>query len=125
MRMDEGIVEVRRICKNAKLSVRGTARAAGHIMATAQAAVLPAQGKVLVKTGLAMALSPDYYGRIAHRSGLASKKPIDVEAGVIDSDYRGELNVILFKFGKEDFVVNMGDKIAQLIFEKIKIPITK
>ena len=53
------------------------------------------------------------------------KKFIDVGAGVIDSDYRGELGVILFNFGNEDFVVNQGDKIAQLIFEKIKTPTVK
>ena len=44
-------------------------------------------------------------------------------AGVIHSDYRGELAVILFNFSEEDFVVNMGDKIAQLIFEKIETPV--
>ena len=43
-------------------------------------------------------------------------------AGVIDSDYRGEIGVVLFNFSNEDFAVNMGDKIAQLIFEKIKKP---
>ena len=45
-----------------------------------------------------------------------------VGAGVIDSNYRGEIGVTLFNFGEEDFVVNMGDRIAQLIFEKIKTP---
>ena len=59
---------------------------------------------------------------MAPRSGLALKKFIDVGAGVIDSDYRGELGVILFNFSDEDFVINMGDRIAQLIFEKIKTP---
>ena len=67
-----------------------------------------------------MALPPGCYGRIAPRSALAWKKFIDVGAGVIDADYRGELGVILFNFGEEDFAINMGDKIAQLIFEKIK-----
>ena len=43
-------------------------------------------------------------------------------AGVIDSDYRGEIGVVLFNFGEDDFVVNMADKIAQLVFEKIKTP---
>ena len=62
------------------------------------------------------------YGRVAPRSGLALKKFIDVGAGVIDTDYRGEVGVILFNFGSEDFVINMGDRIAQLIFEKIKTP---
>ena len=69
-----------------------------------------------------MALPPSCYGRIAPRSGLALKKFIDVGVGVIDSDYRGEIEVILFNFGNEDFIVNMGDRIAQLIFEKIKTP---
>ena len=71
-----------------------------------------------MKTGLSMALPPGCYGRIAPRSGLALKKFIDIGAGVIDSDYRGELGVILFNFGDEDFVVNMGDRIAQLILKK-------
>ena len=62
------------------------------------------------------------YGRIAPRSGLALKKFIDVGAGVVDEDYRGELGVVLFNFGEGDFKINMGDKIAQLIFEKIKTP---
>ena len=58
----------------------------------------------------------------APRSGLAVKKFIDVGAGVIDSDYRGELGVVLFNFSSEDFCINMGDRIAQLVFEKIKTP---
>ena len=53
---------------------------------------------------------------------LELKKFIDIGAGVIDADYRGEVGVILFNFGSEDVVVNMGDRIAQLIFEKIKTP---
>ena len=105
--------------------MRGTDGAAGYDLAAAQAAVVPAHGKCLVKTGLVMALPHGCYGRIAPRSGLALKKFIDVGAGVIDADYRGEVGVVLFNFGEEDFVINMGDRIAQLIFEKIKTPIVK
>ena len=65
------------------------------------------------------------YGRIAPRSGLALKKFIDIGAGVIDSDYRGEFSVVLFNSGSEDFTVNLGDKITQLIFEKIDTPVIK
>ena len=72
-----------------------------------------------------MALLPSYYGRIAPQCSLAFKKIIDVGAGVVDSDYRGEMRVILFNFGNEDFIVNMGDRIAQLIFEKINTPVIK
>ena len=116
---------MKRVNVNAKLPVRGTDGAAGYDLAAAQAAVVPAHGKCLVKTGLVMALPHGCYGRIAPRSGLALKKFIDVGAGVIDADYRGEVGVILFNFGEEDFVINMGDRIAQLIFEKIKTPIVK
>ena len=59
------------------------------------------------------------YGRIAPRSGLAAKNFIDVGAGVIDSDYRGEVKVLLFNFDpNSDFKIEKGDRIAQLIIEK-------
>ena len=122
MNAEEGKVEIKRMNVNAKLPVRGTAGAAGYDLVAAQSAVVPAHSKCLVKTGLAIAIPPDCYGRIAPRSGLALKKFIDVGAGIIDSDYRGEIGVVLFNFSNEDFAVNMGDKIAQLIFEKIKNP---
>ena len=71
MKTDEGVVRIKRVNKNAKLPFRGTEGAAGYDLAAAQSAVVPAHGKVLVKTGLAMALPPGCYGRIAPRSGLA------------------------------------------------------
>ena len=86
---------------------------------------VPAHGKVLVKTGLSLAMPSGCYGRIAPRSGLALKKFIYVGAGVVDADYRGELGIVLFTFSDTDFQVNMGDKVAQMIFEKIKTPVIK
>ena len=68
------VVKVQRVNVNAKLPVRGTEGAAGYDLAAAQAAVVLAHGKCLVKTGLAMALPSGCYGRIAPRSGLALKK---------------------------------------------------
>lgn len=61
----------------------------------------------------------NYYMRIAPRSGLAMKYGIDVGAGVIDSDYRGEIKVILFNHGDKDFEINPGDRIAQAILTRI------
>ena len=83
------------------MSIRRTAGAAGYDLAAAQAALLPTHGKMLVKTGLERALPPVFYDRIAPRSGLTLKKFIDVGAGAIDSDCRGDLGVILFNFGKK------------------------
>ena len=75
--------------------------------------------KGLVSTGIRVAIPPSYYGRLAPRSGLALKHGIDVGAGVIDADYRGDVKVLLFNFGTEAFQVRKGDRIAQLIVEKI------
>ena len=61
---------------------------------------------------MSFAIPEGFYGRVAPRSGLAVKKFIDVGAGVVDSDYRGELKVLLFNFGKEDFEVKKGERVA-------------
>lgn len=58
-------------------------------------------------------------GRIAPRSGLAAKHHIDTGAGVIDADYRGEVRVLLFNHGESEFVVAVGDRVAQLIIERV------
>lgn len=62
------------------------------------------------------------YGRIASRSGLSVKRGIEVGAGVIDSDYTGEIMVLIYNFGTDDFVITIGDRIAQLIFEYYASP---
>jgi dUTP pyrophosphatase len=72
----------------------------------------------LISTGIAVQIPPGSYGRIAPRSGLAYKHFIDVGAGVVDSDYRGEVKVLLFNFNDRAFRVSYGDRIAQLIIEK-------
>ncbi len=84
--------------------------------------VVPARGKELVKTDLSVAIPKGTYARVAPRSGLAWKKFIDVGAGVVDYDYRGNVGVILFNHGEEDFVVRKGDRVAQLILERIVTP---
>lgn len=84
--------------------------------------VVPAGGKELVKTDLSIAIPKGTYARVAPRSGLAWKKFIDVGAGVVDYDYRGNVGVILFNHGKEDFEVKVGDRVAQLILEQIMTP---
>ena len=71
----------------------------------------------LVPTGLAVAFSSDFEIQIRPRSGLAAKRNISVlnTPGTIDSDYRGEIKVILFNHGKNDFLINNKDRIAQMI----------
>ena len=105
----------------AKLPVRGSQFAAGFDLASAYDIVVPARGKALVKTDLAIAIPEETYARIAPRSGLAWKNFIDTGAGVVDYDYRGNVGVILFNHGPDDFQVNKGDRVAQLILERISM----
>jgi dUTPase len=65
---------------------------------------------------------PKTDGRIAPRSGLASKHFIDTGAGVIDADYRGQVKVLLFNHAETDFEIKEGDRIAQLVLERIYTP---
>jgi dUTP pyrophosphatase len=67
-------------------------------------------------------MTPTADGRIAPRSGLASKNFIDTGAGVIDADYRGPVKVLLFNHADTDFAVKEGDRVAQLVIERIYTP---
>ncbi len=74
----------------------------------------------LVPTGIFIEIPEGYEGQVRARSGLALKYGISLPNGIgtIDSDYRGELKVILINHGKEDFVIKNGDRIAQIVFIK-------
>ena len=78
---------------------------------------LKPKSSCLVPTGLSVAFSNDYEIQIRPRSGLAAKKNISVlnTPGTIDSDYRGEIKIILFNHGNEEFIINNKDRIAQMI----------
>lgn len=96
---------VKRLAKEVLLPRKGSRLAAGYDLHAAEAAVVPAEGKAIVKTGLAFKVPSNTYARIAPRSGLAAKNHIQVGAGVIDEDYRGEVCVVLFNHAKVDFAV--------------------
>lgn len=102
--------------------VKGSARAAGFDLRSAYDITVPARGKALVKTDLQIQVPSGSYGRVAPRSGLAVKNFIDVGAGVVDEDYRGNLGVVLFNHSEQSFEVKRGDRIAQLICERIFYP---
>ena len=116
-------MKIKRLTSDAIIPTRGSALSAGlDLYANSQYAVLPKQ-RQLISTGIAVALPPFTYGRIAPRSGLAVKHGIDVLAGVVDEDYRGELMVALINHDDIPFIVERGSRIAQLIIEQIVRPV--
>ena len=111
-------INVKKLSENATIPTQGTKFAAGYDLYAAEDEVVVCGTRKLIKTNISMEITPGYYGRIAPRSGLAYKSGIDVLAGVIDSDYRGDIGIILYNTDKNiDFVVKKGDRIAQIIFE--------
>ena len=82
---------------------------------------IKSKSSALIPTGLSIAFSEDYEIQIRPRSGLAIKKNISVlnTPGTIDSDYRGEIKVIIYNHGNEDFIVNNEDRIAQMILTPV------
>jgi len=120
-RATDEAMRVRKLSPSASLPIRGSEDAAGFDLAAAEATVVKAGGKAIVKTGLSIAIPWGTYARVAPRSGLAAKRMIQVGAGVVDYDYRGEVGVVLFNHGEEDFEVVVGDRVAQLVLEEISM----
>jgi len=116
------VLHFKKVDANATLPTRGSASAAGLDLYSLEHVRLDSHDRLLVRTGLAVAIPQGYYGRIAPRSGLASKKGIDVLAGVIDPDYRGEIQCLLYNTSDEAVELPARTKICQLIIEKIITP---
>ena len=98
-----------------------TEEAAGFDLHSVEEKTVKAGEREVIKTGLAVALPKGYELQVRPRSGLALKNGIPVlnTPGTVDSDYRGELMVILFNTSKEDFAVKKGERIAQAIIKEI------
>ena len=99
-----------------------TSGSAGMDVRAAEEMVLPPGQRGLVGTGLAFAIPEGYEIQVRPRSGLALKKGIAIpnSPGTIDSDYRGELKVILINHGEENFTIERGDRIAQIVVAPVQ-----
>ena len=111
-------MQVKLLSSNAIQPTRGSLNSAGHDLYSAERLTVPAKGQAMVSTDISIALPHGTYGRVAPRSGLALKG-LDVGAGVVDSDYRGIIKVILFNHGHKDYMVEKGERIAQIIVTQI------
>ncbi|HEY0080698.1 MAG TPA: dUTP diphosphatase [Pyrinomonadaceae bacterium] len=111
-----------RLHPSAKLPTRGTPQAAGLDLYSIEALSIPPGGRASAGTGLSVAIPVGFYGRIAPRSGLAVRFGLDVLAGVVDADYRGELRCVLVNHGAETVELEAGSRVAQLLVEVIAMP---
>lgn len=112
-------LQVKKLRPEAVLPTRGSEWSAGYDLSSAETLTIAPGARAVVKTALSIACPAGTYGRVAPRSGLTVKHGIHVGAGVVDADYRGEVGVVLFNLGQEDFQIQPGDRIAQLVLEQI------
>jgi dUTP pyrophosphatase len=113
------MIKFNKLHPSAKAPKRSNPTDAGADLFSIEKQVIQPLERKLISTGIAIEIPEGYYGRIAPRSGLAIKNGIDVLAGVVDSEYRGEIKIVLYNGDKSNsFFVEPGDRIAQLIIER-------
>ena len=121
----ENCLLIKLLSPQAKVPTRGSESAAGYDLYSAETVLIPAGTRKLIDMGIAVTIpapqEKQLYGRIAPRFGL-SIEGLDIGAGVIDSDYRGPVKILLINNSSVPFQVNQGDRTAQLILERIESP---
>ena len=109
---------VKKLTPNAKIPTRASDGSAGLDLHSNITITLQPKEFQWIPTGISISTPEETYSRIASRSGLTSKKSLEVKAGVVDNDFRGEVAVGLYNFGNTTQSIAVGDKIAQLIIER-------
>jgi dUTP pyrophosphatase len=122
MESEPGVLYFKRLDSKATLPTRGSQSSAGLDIYSLEHVTIGPGERSLARTGLSVAIPEGFYGRVAPRSGLAVKQGLDVLAGVIDSDYRGELLCLLYNTSDTPISLPAQSKICQLILEKIASP---
>jgi len=115
-------LKVLKLSENAIVPSRANESDAGYDLYALEDTIIPSRNRAMVKTGIAIAIPFNHVGLIWPRSGLALKAGLDVLAGVIDSGYRGEVCVILQNHVNEHYHIKSGDRIAQLLIQKVSSP---
>ena len=116
------LIQFKKLSPSATIPTRANPTDAGLDLYAIDDFTIEPGKRFLAKTGLAVAVPPGHYGRVADRSGNAWKLGVHTFAGVVDEAYRGELGVVLFNSSQTPVAFKRGDRIAQLIVEKCAYP---
>ena len=119
---DQGSLQVRRLIPDGRIPMRATQGSVGYDLFSPHDYVIPPFGKASIQTDIAVAVPSGTYACIAPPSGMALKSHIAVGAGVIDQDYRSGIGVVLFHHSDQSVEVPAGDRIAQIVLERIALP---
>ncbi len=115
-------IKVKKLNENARLPEFAHKTDAGADLFSVEEKILKPGERALISSGIALEIPEGFAGLIWDKSGIASKSGISTMAGVIDSGYRGEVKVLLVNLSDTEYQIEMGDKIAQILFQKIERP---
>ena len=115
-------LKVKRLTSNATIPTRGSIQAAGYDLYSAENASIESSCRKLIKTDLQIQVPTHTYGRIAPKSSLAINHWLDIGGGVVDEDFRGNVNVCLINNGPQKYKIKKGNQIAQLIITPVEHP---
>ena len=101
-----------------KIPLLSYSDSAGYDLPSAETVVIPSWSRKLVNTKIRFQIPKGFYGEIKPRSGLSIKKGVVAFNGIIDSGYSGYVYIIVFNFSNDDYTIENGDRIAQIIFKK-------
>jgi dUTP pyrophosphatase len=115
-------LKIKKLDKNARLPKYAHTNDAGMDLFSIESKTLESGERFVCRTGIAMAIPTGYVGLIWDKSGVAAKGGIKTMGGVVDSSYRGEVGVVLKNLSKEKYEIKKGEKIAQMLIQKIENP---
>ena len=110
------ILKVKKLYSDSMIPTRGSKGAAGLDLYAHSGGNIPAGERVKIPTGIAMEIPKEHYGDVRSRSGMYINDGLEVE-GTIDSDYRGEVYVMMHNRSDEDITIRLGDRIAQIVIQ--------
>lgn len=115
-------IEIKLLDDRAIVPSSAPGRPAGLDLYANETVRIAGRGRKAISTGVAMAIEEGFYGQIEERSGVSIDTPLGKKAGIIDSDYRGEIKVVMHNVSDFPHDINRGDKIAQIVFHRQEVP---
>ena len=113
-------LKIKKLRSDAKVPTRAHAGDAGFDLYSVDEGVIPAGGRVLVGIGLAMEIPDGYVGLVWDKSGLSNNHGLKTLGGVVDAGYRGEIKIGIVNLGANDYKIEAGHKIAQMLIQKVE-----
>ena len=115
------VIPIKKLVPNAMVPKMMRFGDAGFDLYALSSCVIKPGSTVAISTGLAMAIPPGYVGLVWDRSGLVIKSSLKIMGGVIDSNYRGEVRVGLTNLSTSEYVISVGDRVAQMLIQKVEV----